>query len=211
LSTRFVAGDRSFIASIEKNFDYDDIVENLASPNSSDEYSSDSEDEAKFLADASPNSSVESESDSEYELKFLADASPNIFTNDQHTIVPNIKTNSMQSISASNAIDPLSKLYQDLQSSKQVRMGIGEDGKPFVSVFDFINFVSGKSLKDSYGQKTYDRYTSVGSKYFDELAKLTFMHKFTNRETPCLNITGIFFFHIFDTFSHMYFWSDFSR
>ena len=136
----------------------------------------------------------------------------------QQNIVTTTKTNLMQTVSVannstmplSNAMDPLLELYEDLQQSKQVRMGIDDDEKPFVSVFDFINFVAGKSMTNSYGQKTHDRYTSIDSKYFDELAKLTFMHKFTNRETPCVNITGIFFLYIF-IFHAFYFCSNFPR
>ena len=98
--------------------------------------------------------------------------------------------------SSSNAIDPLSKLYQDLQSSKQVRMGIGEDGKPFVSAYDFINFVAGRNQFNDYGRIIWSRYMEESSKYSDELEMLTTSQKIGKKDIPCVKITGIFFIRL---------------
>ena len=119
----------------------------------------------------------------------------------QQNIVTTTKTNLMQTVSVvnnstmplSNAMDPLFELYEDLQQSKQVRMGVNEvDGKPFVSVYDFINFITGRDRTNGYGQVTFHNM----SKYSNELKSLTFEHEFVgkykNHKTPCVNITGIF-------------------
>lgn len=114
----------------------------------------------------------------------------------QQNIVTTVKTNLMQTVSVannstmplSNAMDPLLELYENLQSS-EVRMGVNEaDGKPFVSVYDFINFITGRDRTNGYAQVTFHNM----SKYSNEFKSLTFWHRIGKKDTPCINITGIF-------------------
>lgn len=95
-----------------------------------------------------------------------------IFDKDQHT-------------------DCIKNLYQDLQSSQRVRMGVCGDGKPFVSAYDFLNFVAGKNQFNEYGGRTW-KVLMVHTKYSQELEMLTTSQTIRSRDIPCVKITGIF-------------------
>jgi len=102
-------------------------------------------------------------------------------------------------VTDNDTTDVLTKLCQDLQLSDQVRVGVKEDGKLFVAVYDFINFVTGREQFDHYSWKYWKRLTSNSSQHSEELDMLSFLHKFGKKNTPCIHITGIFFiyFHLF--------------
>ena len=103
---------------------------------------------------------------------------------------------SVPTMSVSDATNFFYKLCQDLQSSDQVRVGVKEDGKLFVAVYDFINFVTDKDQFNHYAGVTWKRLTSTKSPHADELDMLTFSQKFATKNIPCMNLAGIFL-HLF--------------
>jgi hypothetical protein len=62
------------------------------------------------------------------------------------------------------------------------------------SVYDFINVVCGKGIKQSYGRVIYFNLTSDNSEYKDEVVKSTTNLKFPGRgqrDTPCMSMRGL--------------------
>jgi hypothetical protein len=62
------------------------------------------------------------------------------------------------------------------------------------SVYDFINVVCGKGIKQSYGRVIYFNLTSDNSEYKDEVDKSTSNLKFPGRgqrDTPCMSMRGL--------------------
>ena len=72
-----------------------------------------------------------------------------------------------------------------------IRGMTASDGAEQWSVYDFINLVCGKNLKDSYGRVLFSRFINESSEYSQEVVTLCNNLKFPGsgqRDTPTMTI-----------------------
>ena len=81
-----------------------------------------------------------------------------------------------------------------LTENESLRGMRNEDGVWYFSVYDFVNFVTGHELGETYAKMTFSRLTKEGHEHAKEVVTNCYYFQFpgqAQKSTPCMTLRGL--------------------